>query len=125
LKLVLDAGAFIALERGDRTVAALLKREVLGQRRPRTHGGVVGQVWRGGPRQARTARLLQAIEVVPVDLELGRRAGLLLARARKADVIDAALVLMASDGDWIITSDSDDLYLLADRAGLHVEILSV
>jgi hypothetical protein len=125
VKLVLDSGALIAFERGDRMVAALLKRELLGQRRPCTHGGVVGQIWRAGARQARVARLLQAIEVVALDLELGRRAGLLLGRARRTDVIDAALVLLASDDDWIVTSDPDDLHPLAEGAGLHVEIVPV
>jgi hypothetical protein len=123
--LVLDAGAFIAFERGDRMVAALLKAELQAQRRPRTHGGVVGQIWRAGARQARTARLLQATEVVALDVELGRRAGLLLGRTRISDVIDAALVLLATDGDWIVTSDPDVLHPLADRAGLHVELVEV
>lgn len=125
LKLVLDAGAFIAFERGDRMIAALLKREVLARRRPRTHGGVVGQIWRGGARQARIARLLQAIEVVALDLEVGRRAGLLLGRTRQSDVVDSALVLLASDDDWLVTSDPDDLRPLAQGAGLHVEIVPV
>ena len=125
MKLVLDAGAFIAFERGDRMIAALLKRELLARRRPRTHGGIVGQVWRGGARQARTARLLQAIEVVALDLEAGRRAGLLLGRTRQADVVDSALVLLASDDDWLVTSDPDDLRPLAQGAGLHVDIVPV
>jgi hypothetical protein len=125
LTLVLDAGAFIAFERGDRMLAALLKSELLARRRPRTHGGVVGQIWRAGARQARVARLVQAIEVVSLDLDLGRRAGLLLGRARQADVVDSALVLLASDGDWIVTSDPDDLYPLAEGAGLQVEIIPV
>jgi hypothetical protein len=125
LKLVLDAGAFIAFERGDRMLAALFKRELLARRRPRTHGGVVGQVWRAGARQARLARLVRAVEVVSLDLELGRRAGLLLGRTRRADVIDSALVLLASDGDWIVTSDPRDLQPLAEGAGLHVEIIPV
>ena len=106
-------------------VAALLKRELLAGRRPCTHGGVVGQIWRAGARQARTARLLQAIEVISLGLELGRRAGLLLGRARRADVVDSALVLLASDGDWIVTSDPQDVYPLAEAAGLHVEIIEV
>lgn len=123
MSLVLDAGAFIAFERGDRMIAALLKGELLARRRPRTHGAIVGQIWRAGATQARMARLLQAVDVVPLDLALGRRAGLLLARARKADVVDAALVLLAGDGDWIVTSDPDDLGPLAHGAGLHVEIV--
>jgi hypothetical protein len=125
LRLVLDAGAFIAFERGDRMLAALLKRELLAGRRPCTHGGVVGQIWRAGARQARTARLLQAIEVVSLGLELGRRAGLLLGRTRRSDVVDSALVLLARDGDWIVTSDAKDIYPLALGAGLHVDIVPV
>jgi hypothetical protein len=125
LNLILDAGAFIAFERGDRIIAALLKRELLARRRPRTHAGVVGQVWRAGARRAGVARLILAIEVVSLDLALARRAGTLLGRARQADVIDSALVLLATDGDWVLTSDPDDLRLLAEQAGLHVDIVPV
>lgn len=125
MRLILDAGAFIAFERGDRMIAALLKRQLLARQRPCTHGGVVGQIWRSGARQARIARLLQAVEVVGLDHELGRRAGLLLSRTRTADVIDSALVLLARDGDWLITSDPDHLHPLADGAGLHVDIIPV
>jgi len=46
--LVLDAGAFVAVERGVRKVVALVKRERLAGRPPVTSGGVVAQVWRGG-----------------------------------------------------------------------------
>ena len=45
--LVLDAGAFVAVERGDRDVVALIKRERLAGRVPVSHGGVVAQVARG------------------------------------------------------------------------------
>jgi hypothetical protein len=54
--LILDAGAFVAVERG---VVALVKRERLAGRVPVTSGGVVAQVWQGGlGRQAPVARLL-------------------------------------------------------------------
>ena len=39
--LVLDAGAFVAVERGDRDVVALVKRERLAGRVPLTNGAVV------------------------------------------------------------------------------------
>ena len=125
MTLVLDAGAFLAVERGDRRVMALLKRELLEGRAPRSHGGVVGQIWRGGARQAQLARLLRATEIEPLDLELGRRAGELLGRAKERDVIDAAVVLLGADGDQVLTSDPRDLTALAVAAGIHLELVRV
>jgi hypothetical protein len=126
MSLILDAGALIALDRGARELVLVLKDELAANRFASTHGGVVGQVWRtGGSRQARLARALVGVRVQPLDDELGRRAGSLLARARRSDVIDAALVLLAADGDTILTSDPDDLEPLAAAAGLHVDIVPV
>ena len=126
MNLVLDAGAFLAVERGDRDTAALIKNQLLAGRTPVTHGGIVGQVWRGGgARQAHLARLLPAIDIQGLDDALGRRAGVLLGQARLSDVIDAAIVLLAADGDVILTSDPNDLTPLAAAAGLHVDIVSV
>ena len=126
MSLVLDAGALVAVERGDRDTVALLKAELVAGRAPLTHGGVVGQVWRGGAgRQANLARLLPALEIVPLDDALGRRAGVLLGRARTADVVDAAVVLLAVDGDLILTSDPRDLRALAHAAEVHVDLVAV
>lgn len=122
MTLVLDAGAFIAIEAGDRRLLALINRERLAGRPPRTHGGIVGQVWRGGARQARLAFVLGGVEVVSVDEHLGRRAGVLLAAAGSSDVVDAALVVLCADGDELVTSDPDDLLVLAVAAGTHVEL---
>ena len=73
--LVLDAGAFVAVERGSRDVVALVKRERLAGRSPVTSGGVVAQVWRGGSGpQVPVARLLAGTGVAPIDDRLGRRA---------------------------------------------------
>ncbi|MHB1431772.1 MAG: PIN domain-containing protein [Streptosporangiaceae bacterium] len=124
--LVLDAGAFVAVERGDRDVVALVKRERLAGRVPVTSGGVVAQVWRGGGgRQVLVARLLAGVEVAPLDERLGRRAGALLGRSGCADAIDASVVCLAGDGDDILTSDPGDLRALAQAAGVHVEIIPV
>jgi hypothetical protein len=124
--LVLDAGAFVAVERGDRDVAALIKRERLAGRVPVSHGGVVAQVWRGGTgRQASVARLLAGVDVAALDDGLGRRAGILLARAGRVDAVDAAVVCLAGDGDDILTSDARDLEILARAAGVHVELIPV
>ncbi|MGH3304069.1 MAG: PIN domain-containing protein [Streptosporangiaceae bacterium] len=124
--LVLDAGAFVAVERDDRDVVALVKRERLAGRVPVTCGGVVAQVWRGGcGRQVPVARLLGGVEIVPIDDGLGRRAGMLLARSGQSDAIDAALVCLATDGDDILTSDPGDLRSLAEAADVHVELIAV
>ena len=126
MSLVLDAGALIAVERADRQTVALIKQELLDRRVPVTHGGVVGQVWRGGAgRQAPLGRLLPALEIASLDAALGQRAGVLLGRSRMADVVDAALVLLAVDGDILLTSDTDDLAPLAAAAGLHIDIVPV
>lgn len=126
MSLVLDAGAFLAVERGDRDVIALIKRERLNQRAPLSHGGVVAQIWRGGSGpQAEVARLLRGVDVKPLDEQLGNRAGALLARSHANDAIDAAVVCLATDGDDILTSDPTDLTLLAQAAGLHIELLPV
>jgi len=124
VSLVLDAGALVAVERGEREVLALIKQELRDGRAPRTHGGVVGQVWRGGAgRQAILARLLPGLDVLPIDVELGRRAGMLLGRAKRTDVIDAAVVLLAADGDIILTSDPEDLRALAVAARADVDLV--
>lgn len=124
MTLVLDSGSLIALEKNDRVMWRRLKAALLANQVPVSHGGIVGQVWRGGgARQALLARALDGIDIRPLDEALGRLAGDLLARAGRADVIDAALVLLADDGDDIVTSDPDDIEPLAARLGRHVELL--
>jgi hypothetical protein len=126
VSIVLDAGALIAVERGDRDMIALIKRERVQERAPVTHGGVVGQVWRGGHgRQVNLARLLPGVDVVALDDGLGRRAGVLLGRAASNDVIDASVVLLAVDGDEIYTSDPEDLRRLVEVTRTHVELVPV
>ncbi len=126
MSVVLDAGALLAIERGDRRIAALLKMELAAGRSPRTHGGVIGQVWRGGAgRQARLAKALQGVEIVAIDDALGRRIGILLGRSGRTDVIDAGVVLVADDGDEVFTGDRADLRELAAAAGRHLDLVEV
>ena len=125
MTLLLDAGAFIALERGDPPAHRRLKREHALGTPPMTHGGIVGQIWRGGTRQTMLAMWLAATVVVGLDNELGRRSGALLARTGGSDVLDAALVIISRDGDTILTSDAEELAVLAAAAGRHVDIIPV
>jgi hypothetical protein len=122
----LDAGALIAVEKGDRDTVALIKQELLHERVPLTHGGVIGQVWRGGTgRQVHLARLLAGLDIASLDETLGRSAGILLGRSKTKDVIDAGLILLAEDGDLLLTTDPADLERLAAAARLHVDIVAV
>ena len=126
MTVVLDAGAFVAVERGDRDVVAIIKRERLAGRVPVSSGGVIGQVWRGGHgRQANLARLLPGVEIQAIDEATGHSIGVLLAAAGLVDVVDAAVVLLAQDGDEIFTSDPADLATLATASGRHVELIRV
>lgn len=122
----MDAGAFLAVERGDRDVVALLKKEYLARRSPLSHGGIVAQVWRGeSGRQAELARLLAGVHVQALDEDLGKKAGVLLGKSRTDDALDAALICLAVDGDDVLTSDAADLRRLAESSGVHIELLPV
>lgn len=123
MSLVFDTGALLALERNERAMWIRLKAAVADGETPRTHAGVVGQAWRGGPRQARLSTALAGIDIHPIDDATGRLVGQLLGAARLDDVIDAAVALLAQDGDDIITSDQDDLEQLANALGRHVELI--
>ena len=126
MSLILDAGAFTAVERGDREVIALVKWERLAGRAPLTHVGVVGEIWRGGAEaHARVALLLAGLDISPLDEALGKRAGVLLGRSGRTDAIDSALVCLASDGDELLTSDPADLHDLARAAGVHIDLIPV
>jgi hypothetical protein len=118
LSLVLDAGALIAVERGDRDTAAVIEVARQEQRVVVVPAGVVGQVWRGGPGQARMARLLNARGVVVEPLtDAGARAvGVLCGAAGTTDVVDASVVLAARRHHaTVISSDRADLRVLDSR----------
>jgi len=63
------------------------------------------------------------MDVRPIDEDLGRAAGVLLGAAQMSDLIDASVVLIAHDGDEIITSEIQDLKPLAAASGRHVELV--
>jgi hypothetical protein len=118
---VLDAGAFIALERGDARVLALVAELVAGRQVAHVPSGVVAQVWRGSPRQHAMIRLLRsgAVRTEALSEEIALRIGLLLDSAGTGDVVDAHVVLLARKLDaLVVTSDPDDLRLMDQRLDL-------
>jgi 2C-methyl-D-erythritol 2,4-cyclodiphosphate synthase len=118
---VLDAGAFIALERRDSRVLALLAQLVADRRVAHVPAGVVAQVWRGSPRQHAMIRLLRsgALRTESLSVDVALRIGLLLGSTGAADVIDAHVVLLARRlHARVVTSDPDDLRRLDPRLDL-------
>jgi predicted nucleic acid-binding protein len=122
--LVLDAGALVAVDHDDRAMVARLRIAYTSGLELRTTGAVVAQVWRDpGGRQANLARLLRAVDVVPVDDRLGREAGVLLGLARADDAVDATVAAIAARGDRIVTSDPDDIARLVGASGRAVVVV--
>jgi hypothetical protein len=116
--LILDAGALVAVDRDDRAVVAKLRAAQHHGLDMRSNSMVVAQVWRDrNGRQVNLARLLRGVDVRAVSPGDGKAAGVLLAAAGTKDAIDAIVVLLASPGDRILTSDPGDLTRLADAAG--------
>jgi hypothetical protein len=108
----MDAGALIALDRGDKRMIALLQRALTQGRAFRVPVGVVGQVWRDGRVQVTLSRFLRCagVEVVPLDEQLARSCGELCGATNSSDIVDASVVILARERlDPIVTSDPDDL----------------
>ena len=110
--LTLDTGALLALERGDSRTRALLRRALEAGLPLSVPAGVVAQAWRGGPRQARVARLLAdpSVYVAPLDDMTARAVGLLCGRSGHRDIVDVHVALLAEEqGHTVVTSDPEDL----------------
>ena len=117
--IVMDAGALIALDRGDKRMIALLDRALTQGRAFRVPAGVVGQAWRDGRVQVALGRFLRSeeVEIVPLDDQLARSCGELCAATNLTDVIDASVVILARERrDPIVTSDPNDLRRLDPTA---------
>jgi len=116
VRLLLDAGALVAIDERDRKVGAMLRVAQEQGLVVRTSAGVVAQVWRDGAKQANLARVLAGVGIRALDADDGRRTGELQGRARTSDVIDAHLAWMADSDDVILSSDPKDMSrLLAAR----------
>jgi hypothetical protein len=123
--LVLDAGAFVAVDRADRAMVARLRVAERSGVELRSNGAVVAQVWRDPTgRQAELARLLRSVDVRPVDQRLGQDAGVLSGRAGKGDAVDATVVAIARAGDRILTGDPGDIRVLVSVAGRRIAVVS-
>jgi len=112
--VIVDTGWWIAVERGQRRAMAQLDEMARAGVVPITPAGVVAQVWRGAPRQARLAVALRAADVVDLTAAEAREIGQLLAAAGGRDVVDGHVAVLASRYATrkVLTSDRADLQAL-------------
>ena len=125
MKVVLDAGALIAIDRDDRRVAAML---LLARREGAvlvTSAPIVGQVWREGSKQSLLARTLAMIDVQPTDVDDAKRAGEVMKATRTTDVVDSLFALLVSHGDQVLTSDPGDIAELLDARSVRALVVKV
>jgi predicted nucleic acid-binding protein len=125
MRLVLDAGALIAIDRNDRRVAGLI---ALGRRAGAdlvTVAPVVGQAWRDSARQARLARALPMIDVLDVDRASAQAAGEVLRDTGGSDIVDALIALGTRPGDQVLTSDPGDIDTLLDVRQVSATVVRV
>jgi predicted nucleic acid-binding protein len=102
--LTLDSGALIAYERNDSLIRAWLDKASKVGPPPIVPAVVVAEVWRGGQRSARVAKLLKKCRIRDVNEETARRAGELMGRTT-ADhgAVDAIVVIIAAEREMTLS----------------------
>jgi len=119
---ILDTGALLAIERGDRVIDVLLVQAKRVRARLTVPAGCVAQAWRNPRRQARLATFLRRsyVDIVALDADDARRIGLLMASSGTTDVVDAHVAVCAlRRGVPVLTSDPDDIERLAPALRVH------
>ena len=119
--IIVDAGGLIAVERAVASMEQVVRDVGTRQGLLVVPAPVLGQVWRGGPRQALLSRFLRLphVEVDVLTQATWQTAGVLCGNAATSDVVDAAVVVCARErgARVVITSDPGDLRRLgADLA---------
>jgi hypothetical protein len=129
--LVLDAGALIAVDRGDREVASRLRSALAAGHAVHVPAGVIGQAWRNPSRQALLSRMLKGCQELVLDGSAARAAGRLCGETGTDDVIDASVALAVAEAsdtssDVVLpTSDTRDLGALLAALSIGVRMVSV
>jgi predicted nucleic acid-binding protein len=125
LRIVLDAGVFIAAAKGNRITRGLMTAS-----RDRASfyvlASTIAEFYRGGTRTASEARLLHSWrpEVLAVNETIARRAGILLASTGNGNTLDALLVAgsIVCGASTIFTTDMNDIKHLLSAASVATPI---
>lgn len=120
----------MALEHDDRRVWELLREAADTEEIVQVPAGVIAQAWRDGSRQVLLVRALAHCDEIPLDGVDARNSGELCGRAGSTDVIDASVVVTASrlaarDSVAVVTSDPDDIGLLAATLDTPITLVRV
>jgi predicted nucleic acid-binding protein len=126
-RLILDAGAVIALSRNDVRARAALAAALEADAEVSIPAVVVAETVRGRADDAPVNRIVKAVgEVDLADEAVARVAGGLLGDAGSSSTVDAIVVATAIEarGAVVLTGDPDDLGALgADHAEVVIEPL--
>ena len=123
--LVLDAGALIAVERFDRSMWAILAEARERGTDTFVPSTVLAQAWRGGPRSAPVARLLEACAIDDLDEVRAKEVGIRLGARGTCDVPDAHVACCATARQAVVaTSDPDDIAALKEP-GAEIPLIEI
>ena len=129
--LVLDTGALIQVDRGNRQTLSTIEAALDRGERVLVSAGVIGQAWRNPSRQALLSRMLQRCEEVALTGSTARAVGQLCGATGTSDVVDASVALAVAEADRrdgyvaLLTSDSRDLDLLLAALSVGARVIAV
>lgn len=114
MRIVFDTGAFIALERRQKTALEVLRIAAEDGDELIAPAVAVAEWWRAGRRERERAKLLRAFAFESPSVQVARLAGVAIGLVG-AGLGDALVMAAASvQGDVVYTSDVDDLSRLSD-----------
>ena len=128
--LVLDAGALIALERGNRRAWVRLEEAGVAAVAVLVPVGALAQTWRGYRHQTLLARALKKCHEVHFDGQTAREVGELCGRAHTDDVIDASVAITVARASTrgkvdVLTSDRDDIVRLLSALNAPANVVDI
>jgi len=116
--IVLDSGAFLAMERRDRSFAAFLEAARRVSATIVIPATVIAEIWRSPPRHQSATMLRPPRAIAPLEGSSARAVGVLLGKAAATQITDAHVCSVAIDvrPSIIVTSDPEDISALLEAA---------
>ena len=127
---VFDAGELIELENNSRAAWARLHVARANSDGLFVQTGVIAQVSRGTPKQARLNQALKHCRPIPLDEDTAHLAGYLCGRTGTSDVVDAVVAAVAhgasiQDEVSVLTSDPEDMGALLAVLGSAAKVVPI